>query len=161
MPHITPNLWFDGNALEAAEFYCSIFPNSSVTTVTRHPIDAPMGDAKVGDVLTVSWELDGQDYTGINGGPMFQFSEAVSLLINVKDQEELDYYWDKLTADGGQESQCGWLKDKFGFNWQVCPADWEKWLNDPDAERVQRMTAAMYTMQKLDIQALQDAADGK
>jgi len=161
MPHITPNLWFDGNALEAAEFYCSIFPNSKITTVTRHSIDAPVGDAKAGDVLTVSWELDGQDYTGINGGPMFQFSEAVSLLVNVKDQEELDYYWDKLTADGGQESQCGWCKDKFGFNWQVCPADWEQWLNDPDPERVLRMTEAMYKMQKLDIQALRDAADGK
>jgi predicted 3-demethylubiquinone-9 3-methyltransferase (glyoxalase superfamily) len=161
MPHLTPNLWFDGDALEAAEFYCSIFPNSKITTVTHHTVDAPVGEAKVGDVLTVSWELDGQDFTGINGGPMFQFSEAVSLLVNVKDQEELDYYWYKLIEGGGEESQCGWLKDKFGFSWQVCPENWEAMLTDPDTEAVQRATNAMYGMKKLDIQALQDAFDGK
>jgi predicted 3-demethylubiquinone-9 3-methyltransferase (glyoxalase superfamily) len=160
MPHVTPNLWFNDNALEAAEFYCSIFPNSKVTTVTRHSVESP-GPGKIGDVLTVSWELDGQDYTGINGGPMFTFSEAVSLAINVKDQEELDYYWYKLIEGGGEESQCGWLKDKFGFSWQVVPADWEAIMNDPDPERAKRAAEAMYGMQKLDIQALKDAADGK
>jgi predicted 3-demethylubiquinone-9 3-methyltransferase (glyoxalase superfamily) len=169
MPHLTPNLWFDDNALEAAEFYCSVFPNSKITTVLRHTqaeLDAvpdelkDAGPGQPGSVLTVSFELDGQDITGINGGPMFQFSEAVSLLINCKDQAEIDYYWDALTADGGQESQCGWLKDKFGFSWQVVPEDWESWLLDPDEGRVNRMMTAMYAMQKLDIAALQAAADG-
>jgi predicted 3-demethylubiquinone-9 3-methyltransferase (glyoxalase superfamily) len=161
MPHLTPNLWFDGNALEAAEFYCSIFPNSKINTITHHTVEAPGGGAKVGDVLTVSWELDGQDFTGINGGPMFQFSEAVSLLINVKDQAELDYYWYKLIEGGGEESHCGWLKDKFGFSWQVVNEDWEAMLTDPDTEAVKRATEAMYGMKKLDIQALQDAFAGK
>jgi predicted 3-demethylubiquinone-9 3-methyltransferase (glyoxalase superfamily) len=157
MPHLTPNLWFDDNALEAAEFYCSVFPNSKINTISRY---TEAGPGEPGTVLTVSWELDGQDMTGINGGPMFQFDEAVSLLINCKDQEEIDHYWNALTADGGQESQCGWLKDKFGFSWQVVPADWEQSMNDPDPERVNRMMTAMLQMQKLDIAALQAAADG-
>src|SRR6188768_4082748 len=140
MPHLTPNLWFDDNALEAAEFYCSIFPNSKITNTTRY---TDVGPGEPGSILAVSWELDGQDLTGINGGPMFQFSEATSLLINCKDQAEIDYYWDALLADGGQESQCGWLKDKFGFSWQVVPADWEEMSNDPDPERVNRFMAAM------------------
>ena len=157
MPHLTPNLWFDDNALEAAEFYCSIFPNSKITTVLRY---TEAGPGVPGTVLTVSFELDGQDITGINGGPMFTFSEAVSLLINCKDQAEIDHYWDALTADGGQESQCGWLKDKFGFSWQVVPEDWESWLEDTDEAKVNRMLTAMYQMQKLDIAALQAARDG-
>ena len=158
MPQITPNLWFDDNGLEAAEFYVSIFPNSEITTVTHYGENAPL---PAGTVLTVSFLLDGQDYTAINGGPMFTFSEAISLLINCADQDEIDYYWDKLTADGGQESQCGWLKDKFGLSWQVVPADWESWMNDPDKDRVERAMQAMFQMQKLDIAALQAAADGK
>lgn len=157
MPRITPNLWFDANALDAAEFYVSVFPNSAVTTVT-HYSDA--GPGEPGSVLTVSFLLDGQEYTGINGGPLFQFTEAVSLLINCADQAEVDRYWDTLTADGGQESQCGWLKDKFGLSWQVVPAGWESLINDPDPDRVSRAMAAMFTMKKLDIAALQAAADG-
>ena len=158
MPHITPNLWFDLDGFEAAEFYVSIFPNSEITTVTHYGENAPL---PAGTVLTVSFLLDGQDYTAINGGPMFTFSEAISLLINCADQDEIDYYWDKLTADGGQESQCGWLKDKFGLSWQVVPADWESLMNDPDKDRVERAMQAMFQMQKLDIAALQAAADGK
>jgi len=118
------------------------------------------GPGPAGTVLTVDFELDGQEYTGINGGPMFSFDEAVSLLINCADQDEIDYYWDKLTADGGQESQCGWLKDKFGLSWQVCPTGWEKTLNDPDPERARRAMEAMLGMQKIDIAAIEAAADG-
>jgi len=157
MPRLTPNLWFDLESLEAAEFYVSIFPNSQVTTVTHYGENAPL---PAGTVLTVSFLLDGQDYTAINGGPMFTFSEAISLLINCADQKEIDYYWDKLTADGGQESQCGWLKDKFGLSWQVVPEGWEKLMNDPDKDRVERAMQAMFQMRKLDIAALEAAADG-
>ena len=156
MPRITPNLWFDDNALEAAEFYVSVFPNSKVTTVTHYPEGAP---GPAGSVLTVSFVLDGQEYTGINGGPMFSFDEAISLLINCADQAEVDYYWDTLT-EGGEESQCGWLKDKFGLSWQVVPEGWEAMLTDPDPGRVERAMTAMLGMQKLDIAALEAAADG-
>ena len=158
MPRITPNLWFDLESLEAAEFYVSIFPNSQVTTVTHYGENAPQ---PAGTVLTVNFLLDGQEYTAINGGPAFTFSEAISLLINCADQKEIDYYWDKLTADGGQESQCGWLKDKFGLSWQVVPEGWEKLMNDPDKDRVERAMQAMFQMRKLDIAALEAAADGK
>ena len=157
MPRISPNLWFDNQGLEAAEFYCSIFPNSKITAVTRYGEANP---DRVGDVLTVSFELDGQEVVALNGGPIFQFSEAVSLIIDCKDQAEIDYYWDKLTADGGEESMCGWLKDKFGFSWQVVPERWVEMLNDPDPERVKRSTEAMYQMRKLDIEALEKAAAG-
>ena len=157
MPRISPNLWFDNQGLEAAEFYCSIFPNSKITAVTRYGEANP---DRVGDVLTVSFELDGQEVVALNGGPIFQFSEAVSLIIDCKDQAEIDYYWDKLTADGGEESMCGWLKDKFGFSWQVVPDRWVEMLNDPDPERVKRSTEAMYQMRKLDIEALEKAAAG-
>ena len=157
MPHLTPNLWFDDNALEAAEFYCSIFPNSKVTTVSHY---TEAGPGVPGTILAVSWELDGQDFTGINGGPMFQFDEAVSFAINCKDQDEIDHYWNALTADGGEESMCGWLKDKYGLSWQVVPEDWEKMANDPDPERVNRVMASMFQMKKFDIAAQQAAADG-
>ena len=157
MPRITPNLWFDANALDAAEFYVSVFPNSEVTTVTHY---TEAGPGEPGSVLTVSFLLDGQEYTGINGGPLFELTEAVSLLINCNDQAEVDRYWDALTADGGQESQCGWLKDKFGLSWQVVPDGWEDLINDPDPQRVNRAMVAMFTMRKLDIAALQAAADG-
>ena len=156
MPRITPNLWFDTQALEAAEFYVSVFPSSKVTTVTHY---GEAGPGEPGTVLTVSFELDGQEYTGINGGPMFRFDEAISLLINCKDQAEVDYYWETLT-EGGEESQCGWLKDKFGLSWQVSPTGWEAILNDPDPARAARATHAMLGMKKLDIAALQAAADG-
>jgi predicted 3-demethylubiquinone-9 3-methyltransferase (glyoxalase superfamily) len=157
MPRITPNLWFDTQAEEAAEFYVSVFPNSKITAVT-HYTDAGPGPA--GSVLTVDFVLDGQELTGINGGPQFTFDEAISLLITCDDQEEIDYYWSKLTADGGEESVCGWLKDKFGLSWQVVPPGMNEILNDPDQERAKRVTQAVYGMKKLDIATMEAAAKG-
>ena len=156
MPRITPNLWFDDQGLEAAEFYCSIFPNSKVTTVTHY---GEAGPGPAGSVLTVDFLLDGQEYTAINGGPQFKFDEAISLLINCADQDEIDYYWDKLT-EGGEESQCGWLKDRYGLSWQVVPEGWADVLQDPDPSRAERAMQAMFGMKKLDLAALQAAADG-
>lgn len=156
MPRITPNLWFDDNGLEAAEFYVSVFPNSEITEVTHYPDGSP----NAGSVLTVTFLLDGQEHTAINGGPQFTFDEAFSLLINCADQAEVDHYWDALTADGGEESQCGWLKDKFGFSWQVVPEGWEQLLKSDDTAAVARAVDAMYQMKKLDLAALQAAFDG-
>lgn len=155
MPRITPNLWFDDQALEAAEFYVSIFPNSRVTDVLHYTAAGPGPE---GTVLSVNFELDGQPFTGINGGPIFSFTEAVSLLIDCEDQAEIDYFWDKLT-DGGEEVQCGWLKDRYGLSWQVVPAGWEAIVNDPDRDRARRATEAMLGMVKLDVAALLAAAD--
>lgn len=157
MPVITPNLWFDDDAEEAANYYCSIFPNSRITAISRY---TEVGPGPEGSVVTVSFELDGQPYTGINGGPVFSFDEAVSFLINCKDQAEIDHYWDRLIADGGTPSQCGWLKDRFGLSWQVAPADWEDLLQSDDTEAVNRAMTAMLGMSKLDLAALQAAFDG-
>ena len=157
MPRITPNLWMDTEGLEAAEFYCSIFPNSKIDRVLHY---TEAGPREPGTVLTVDFELDGQPYTIINGGPEFTFDEAISFLIYCADQAEVDYYWEKLT-EGGEESQCGWLKDRYGVSWQVCPIGFDDLLNDPDPERVNRAIQAMYGMKKLDLAALQAAADGK
>ena len=156
MPKITPNLWFDTNALEAAEYYVSVFPNSHVGVITYYPDNAPTP----GGVLTVNFELDGQEYTGINGGPQFTFDEAISFVVNCDTQDEVDYYWEKLSA-GGAESQCGWLKDRFGLSWQVVPAGWEDMLASGDAAANQRMMDLMYGMKKLDVAALQAAFDGE
>ena len=150
MPKITPNLWFDGNGLEAAEFYVSVFPNSKITNVTYYGEAVP---ERVGTVLTVDFVLDGQEHTAINGGPQFTFDEAISLLINCADQDEIDYYWTKLT-DGGEEVQCGWLKDRYGLSWQVNPTGWTELLNDPDPGRAQRAMAAVLGMKKIDIAAV-------
>ena len=155
MPGITPNLWFDTQGLEAAEFYVSVFPNSKITAVTHYP----EGAGPAGEVLTVDFELDGQPYTAINGGPQFTFDEAISLMINCQDQTELDHYWEKLT-DGGEESQCGWLKDRFGLSWQVTGPGMNELLNDPDPARASRAMAAVYGMKKLDLAAIRAAADG-
>ncbi|MGH9039699.1 MAG: VOC family protein [Acidimicrobiia bacterium] len=156
MPQITPNLWFDTEGLEAAEFYVSIFPNSKVTNVTHYN---EAGPREAGMVLTVEFVLDGQEYLALNGGPEFKFNEAVSLMILCEDQEEIDYYWDKLT-DGGEEGPCGWLKDRYGVSWQVGPTGWAEVLNDPDQSKAKRTMEAMFTMKKLDLAALQAAADG-
>jgi len=156
MPRITPNLWMDTEGLEAAEFYCAIFPNSKINSVSRY---GDTGPREAGSVLTVEFELDGQPFTIINGGPEFQFDEAVSFLIACKDQDEVDYYWDKLT-DGGEESQCGWLKDRFGLSWQVVPEEFEKIMTDSDPARVNRAMQAMFGMKKLDLAGLRAAADG-
>ena len=158
MPKQVPCLWFDGQAEEAAQHYTSIFPNSSIGSIARYGPDMPP-PMKEGDVLTVSFTLDGQEYLGLNGGPQFRFSEAISFQIMCRDQEEADHYWNRLT-EGGEESQCGWLKDKFGLSWQVVPEGWEKMLTDPDKGRVQRAMDAMMGMKKLDIAALEAAADG-
>lgn len=155
MPKITPNLWFDTEAEEAAEFYASIFPNSRVTDITYY---GEAGPGPAGTVLTVAFVLDGQEFVGINGGPAFTFDEAISFEITCADQDEIDYYWEKLT-DGGEESQCGWLKDRFGLSWQVVPEGMVEVLNDPDEERGQRAMTAMLSMKKLDVAALWAAAD--
>ena len=158
MPRIVPNLWFDTQALEAAEFYVSIFPNSKIVNVTHYTeVD---GD-RAGTPLTVDFELDGQLHTAINGGPQFTFDEAVSLLVEVHTQDEIDRYWDALLEGGGQESMCGWLKDKYGMSWQVSPPATDPAYGFGDPERQNRAMQAMYKMRKLDLQALRDAADGK
>ena len=156
-PTIIPSLWFDGNGLEAAEFYVSIFPNSKIGNIAYYPESSP---GPAGTVMTVDFVLDGQQYTVINGGPQFPFTEAISLLVDCADQDEIDYFWEKLT-DGGEEVQCGWLKDRFGVSWQVAAQApmWEI-LGDPDKERSDRSMQAMFGMKKLDIAALQAAADG-
>jgi predicted 3-demethylubiquinone-9 3-methyltransferase (glyoxalase superfamily) len=155
MPRITPNLWFDTEGEEAAKFYASVFPNSEITNVTYY---GEAGPGPAGSVLTVDFVLDGQPFTAINGGPQFHFDEAISLLIECADQDEIDYYWTKLT-EGGEESQCGWLKDRYGLSWQVVPADWADLMNDPDPQRAQRGMAAVLGMKKIDIAAVYAAAD--
>jgi len=155
MPRITPNLWFDTEGEAAAAFYVSVFPNSAITEVTHYGEGGPR---PAGDVMTVNFVLDGQQYTAINGGPMFTFDEAISLLVNCADQGEIDYYWAKL-SEGGEEGVCGWLKDKFGLSWQICPANWVELLNDPDQGRAQRAMQAVFGMKKIDIAAVYAAAD--
>jgi predicted 3-demethylubiquinone-9 3-methyltransferase (glyoxalase superfamily) len=155
MPPITPNLWFDTESEEAAEFYVSIFPDSKIVSVTHY---GEAGPREAGMVLTVEFVLDGQRFIAINGGPEFHFDEAISLMIECEDQEELDRYWSKL-SDGGEESQCGWLKDRYGLSWQVVPKGMEEALNDPDPARAQRAMKAMLGMTKIDIAALKAAAD--
>jgi predicted 3-demethylubiquinone-9 3-methyltransferase (glyoxalase superfamily) len=155
MPRITPNLWFDTEAEEAAKYYCSVFPNSKITNVL-HYTDAGPGPA--GTVVTVEFELDGQPFVGINGGPAFTFDEAVSMQIDCRDQDEVDYYWNTLTEQG-EESQCGWLKDKYGFSWQVVPEGLVELFQDPDEGRASRAMEAMLGMKKLDIAAIRAAAD--
>jgi predicted 3-demethylubiquinone-9 3-methyltransferase (glyoxalase superfamily) len=154
---IVPNLWFDTEAEEAANFYLSVFENSRILNVTHY---SEAGPREAGMVMAVEWELDGHRFVGINGGPEFKFDEAVSFQIRCKDQDEVDYYWEKLTADGGKEGQCGWLTDKYGLSWQVTPGGLEEVFADPDPERAKRAMEAMLKMSKLDIGALRTAADG-
>jgi predicted 3-demethylubiquinone-9 3-methyltransferase (glyoxalase superfamily) len=154
MQKIIPFLWFDGRAEEAADFYTSVFKNSKKGAVIRNPEGAP---GPVGQVLTAEWEIEGQKYIGLNGGPMFKFSEAVSLQIQCEDQAEVDYYWNRL-LEGGEESACGWLKDKFGFSWQVTPTILSELLMQPDKAKAERVFQAMMTMRKIDIATLEAAA---
>lgn len=156
---ITPNLWFDGNAEQAASFYASVFPDSRVDRVVRSASETPAGPA--GMVLTVEFTLLGQKFVGINGGPQFAFTEAVSFAVDCADQAEVDRYWDALTADGGEPVQCGWLKDRYGLSWQIVPAALPRLLDDPDRERAARVMQAMLGMVKLDVAALQAAYDGR
>ena len=153
---ITPNLWFDTEAEEAANFYTSIFENSRIVSVARY---TEAGPREAGTVMTVEFELDGQRFVGINGGPEFKFDEAISLQINCETQEEIDYYWERLT-DGGEEGPCGWLKDRYGLSWQVIPTGMDDLFADPDKERASRAMQAMLQMRKIDIAALRSAADG-
>ncbi|MDX6717503.1 MAG: hypothetical protein QOH30_4061 [Baekduia sp.] len=153
---ITPSLWFDTEAEEAAAFYVSVFKTSRIVNVTHYTAAGPR---PAGTVMTVEFELDGQRFIGINGGPEFTFSEAVSFQINCEDQAEVDYYWEKL-ADGGEEGPCGWLKDRYGLSWQVVPKGMEAMMNDPDKAKSERATDAMVKMKKLDIAELQRAFNG-
>ena len=153
---ITPNLWFDGQAEEAAEFYTSIFKNSRILSSARYPENSP---GPAGTVMTVEWEIDGQRFVGINGGPEFKFDEAVSFAIACEDQAEVDYFWEKL-SDGGEEGPCGWVKDRFGLSWQVVPQGMDELFSDPDPSRAERAMQAMLKMTKLDVAALRAAADG-
>lgn len=155
-PKITPNLWFDTEAEEAANFYISVFKNSRIVS-TSHYTEA--GPREAGMVMTVEFELDGQRFVGINGGPQFAFDEAVSFMIMCADQAEVDYYWQRL-SEGGSEGPCGWLKDRYGLSWQVVPSGTDELFSDPDPERARRAMQAMLKMSKLDIAELQRAADG-
>lgn len=158
---IIPNLWFDHQAEEAARFYTSIFDNSSLGKMTHYDsATAAMAGRPEGSVLTVEFQLDGQSFVALNGGPMFSFSEAVSFIVDCETQEEVDYFWQALT-EGGEESQCGWLKDRYGLSWQVVPTFLNDLLNDSDSEKSQRVTKALLGMRKLDIAALQRAYDGE
>jgi predicted 3-demethylubiquinone-9 3-methyltransferase (glyoxalase superfamily) len=152
----TTCLWFDGQAEEAANHYLSIFPYSRISQVTRY---GEAGPGPIGAVMVVEFELNGQNFIGLNGGPEFKFSEAISFQIPCADQAEVDHYWEKLGA-GGQPGPCGWLKDKFGVSWQVVPAELPAMIGDPDPEKAARATRAMMTMGKLDIAALRKAHAG-
>jgi predicted 3-demethylubiquinone-9 3-methyltransferase (glyoxalase superfamily) len=153
---ITPNLWFDTEAEEAAEFYTSIFPNSRVTNVTRYNEAVP---SRAGSVLTVEFDLDGQPFVGINGGRQYTFNEALSLAVPCEDQDEIDYYWERLT-DGGEEGPCGWCKDRYGVSWQVVPKAIGEIFSDADPEGSARAMRVMFEMKKLDVAALRAAAAG-
>ncbi|MDH4113010.1 MAG: VOC family protein [Actinomycetota bacterium] len=154
MQKITPFLWFDDQAEEAANFYVSLFEDSEITSVTRFPEGSP-GNA--GQVMTVGFTLASQEFTALNGGPQFPFTEGVSFFVRCSDQEEVDRFWDRLT-DGGEESQCGWLKDRYGLSWQIVPDRLGELLSDPDPSRSQAAMQAMLRMRKIDIKAMEDAA---
>jgi len=152
---ITTFLWFDGRAEEAARYYTSIFKNSTILSVSR------LGDAPGGAVTMVTFQLDGQQFMALNGGPQFQFTEAISLYVDCETQQEVDDLWDELTADGGAPSMCGWLKDKFGLSWQIIPAALPRLMQDPDREKAKRVIDAMLAMQKIDIARLERAHAGQ
>lgn len=158
---ITPCLWFDTEAEAAAKLYTSVFKNSKIGTISYYPEEGHEVHGKpAGSVLTVEFEINGQNFLALNGGPQFHFSEAVSFSIECDSQEEVDYYWDALTADGGEESMCGWLKDKFGLSWQVNPRRLTELLNDSDTEAAGRVMKAMLEMRKIDIAELEKAYQG-
>ena len=154
---ITPFLWYDNQAEEAANFYVSIFKNSKVGSVVRY---GDAGPGPEGTVMIVSFQLAGQEFTALNGGPRFKFTEAISFVVNCETQEEIDHFWEKLTADGGQESMCGWLKDKFGLSWQIVPTDLPKLMQSGDAKKSERVMQAILQMKKLDIAKLKEAYEG-
>jgi len=154
---ITPFLWFDNNAEEAVDFYVSIFKNSRIGKIARY---GDAGPGPKGTVMTCSFELDGQQFTALNAGPMFRFNEAISFVVNCENQAEVDDLWNKLTADGGAPSQCGWLKDKFGLSWQITPTVLMELIADKDPEKSKRVMEAMLQMTKIDIEKLKEAHKG-
>ncbi len=158
MQKIVPFLWFDNQAEEAATFYTSIFQDSKIMGISRY---GEAGTGPAGTAMVVNFQLAGQEFNALNGGPQFKFSEAISLFVNCEDQAEVDRLWAELTADGGEESMCGWLKDKYGLSWQIVPVDLGKYIGGPDAAGAQRAVHAMLQMRKLDIKKLQEAYEGK
>jgi predicted 3-demethylubiquinone-9 3-methyltransferase (glyoxalase superfamily) len=157
MQKITPFLWFDSQAEEAVQFYLSVFKDGKVISTSHYPENGPR---PVGMVMTIAFELQGQQFVALNGGPDEPFTNAVSLVVNCDSQEEIDYYWERLAADGGEHNVCGWLRDKFGFRWQIVPAKIWAWLSGDDPAMVQRVTAAVWQMEKLDLPVLERAAKG-
>ena len=157
MPKITPFLWFDTQAEEAAKFYCSVFPNSKILRTSHYSEGGP---GPKGSVMTVEFELDGQRHIALNGGSTFELTEAFSLFVDCKTQKEVDTYWEKLT-EGGEESQCGWLKDRYGLSWQICPTILIEMINDSDPKKASRVMAAMMKMGKIEIEPLKKAYEGK
>ena len=156
MQTITPCLWFDTEGEDAARFYTSIFPNSKITKVTRYGSAGPRPE---GTVMTVSFELDGQEFLALNGGPQFKFTEAISFQVSCRDQDEVDAYWNALTEGGGEEGPCGWLRDRFGLSWQIVPEALPKLLEQSDREKSQRVVAAMLKMKKIQVDELERAAE--
>lgn len=157
-PKLTPCLWYDGTAEEAAAFYVTLLPDSRIDKVVRAPSDTPSGPA--GGVLLVEFTLAGRSFVGLNGGPQFPFTEAVSFQIHTEDQAETDRLWSAITSEGGEESACGWCKDRWGMSWQIIPRRLSELLVDPDPERARRASEAMLQMRKIDIARLEAAADG-
>src|SRR5204862_8109242 len=162
MQKITPFLWFDDQAEDAVKFYTSLFKNSKIGRILRCTEQAAEKTGRpVGSVLTIEFEIEGQKFVALNGGPLFKFNESISFVVNCDTQQEVDYFWENLTADGGEESQCGWLKDKFGVSWQVVPTVLIEMLHDKDSEKSERVTAAMLQMKKIDTEKLKAAYGGK
>ena len=160
MQKITPFLWYDNNAEEAANFYVSIFKNSKMGDIARYDDSgAKAAGRPTESVMVVEFQLEGQEFVALNGGPHFKFTEAVSFVVNCESQEEVDYFWGKLTADGGAESQCGWLKDKYGLSWQIVPTILPELLQDKDRAKAKRVMEAMLQMKKIEIQVLKQAAE--
>jgi predicted 3-demethylubiquinone-9 3-methyltransferase (glyoxalase superfamily) len=162
MEKITPFLWFDHQAEEAVKFYTSVFKNSKIGRILRCDEEVAKASGQpAGSVLTIEFEIEGQKFVALNGGPQFKFNESVSFVVNCDSQKEVDYFWKKLTADGGEESACGWLKDKFGLSWQITPTVLIDMLHDKDSEKAERVMHAMLQMQKIDIAKLKAAYAGK
>jgi predicted 3-demethylubiquinone-9 3-methyltransferase (glyoxalase superfamily) len=158
---ITPFLWFDGQAEEAVKFYASIFPNSRIGGTARYDDQAAQASGRpAGSVMTVTFELNGQEFVALNGGPLFKLTEAISFVVNCETQGEVDHFWEKLSS-GGQEVQCGWLKDRFGVSWQVVPTVLTTMLQDKDRDKASRVMGAMLTMKKIDIETLKKAYAGR
>jgi predicted 3-demethylubiquinone-9 3-methyltransferase (glyoxalase superfamily) len=156
---ITPHLWFDNNAEEAMKFYTSVFKNSKIVSINRYP-DEPLNEhwqGMAGKVIHAVFELEGQRFMALDGGPMFKFTEALSLYVECESQEEVDYFWEKLTANGGEESMCGWLKDKYGLSWQIVPKQLDELMGDKDSEKTGRVMQALLQMKKIDIEGLRRA----